>query len=83
MRISFPSALGAVVLKGAAYRDDSRDKDRRLGDAMVLCATIKEPLDVAAPMRGRGKSRVLTLHNEAGDPKPLAAISRGPTLRQI
>lgn len=42
--ISIPNALGALVLRGAAYREDSRDRGRHLDDAVVLCATIKTPL---------------------------------------
>ena len=57
--ISIPNALGALVLKGAAYREDSRDKDRHLDDAVVLCATIRTPLVTAAQMKGSDKSRVL------------------------
>jgi len=66
--ISIPNALGALVLKGAAYREDSRDKNRHLDDAVVLCATIKSPLATAAQMKGSDKSRILTLHNELADP---------------
>lgn len=66
--ISIPNALGALVLKGAAYREDSRDKDRHLDDAVVLCATIKSPLAAAALMKGSDKSRILTLHKELADP---------------
>jgi hypothetical protein len=51
--ISIPNALGAPVLKGAAYREDSRDKDRHLDDAVVLCATIRTPLDTRALMKQR------------------------------
>lgn len=66
--ISIPNALGALVLKGAAYREDSRDRDRHLDDAVVLCATIRTPLDTAAQMKGSDKSRVLTLHGVLADP---------------
>lgn len=66
--ISIPNALGALVLKGAAYREDSRDKDRHLDDAVVLCATIRNPLVTATQMRGSDKSRILTLHTELSDP---------------
>ncbi|QCB96578.1 hypothetical protein E5206_06255 [Arthrobacter sp. PAMC25564] len=66
--ISIPNALGALVLKGAAYREDSRDKDRHLDDAVVLCATIRNPLITARQMKGSDKSRVLTLHEELSDP---------------
>ncbi|MET4143813.1 hypothetical protein [Arthrobacter sp. UYCo732] len=66
--ISIPNALGALVLKGAAYREDSRDKGRHLDDAVVLCATIRTPLVTAAQMKGSDKSRVLSLHKVLSDP---------------
>lgn len=66
--ISIPNALGALVLKGAAYQEDSRDKGRHLDDAVVLCATITSPLVTATQMKGSDKSRVLTLHKELADP---------------
>lgn len=66
--ISIPNALGALVLKGAAYREDSRDRDRHLDDAVVLCATIRTPLGTAAQMKGSDRSRVLSLHKELADP---------------
>ncbi|WP_442545256.1 hypothetical protein ACSBOX_06150 [Arthrobacter sp. KN11-1C] len=66
--ISVPNALGALVLKGAAYREDSRDKGRHLDDAVVLCATTKAPLATAAQMKGSDKSRILTLHKVLADP---------------
>lgn len=65
--ISIPNALGALVLKGAAYREDSRDKDRHLDDAVVLCATIRNPLVTARLMKGSDKSRVLSLHKVLSD----------------
>jgi hypothetical protein len=66
--ISIPNALGALVLKGAAYREDSRDRERHLDDAVVLCATIKAPLATAKEMKGSDKSRVLTLYKVLEDP---------------
>jgi CheY-like chemotaxis protein len=66
--ISIPNALGALVLKGAAYREDSRDKGRHLDDAVVLCATIRTPLATAKEMKGSDKSRILTLHKALEDP---------------
>lgn len=65
--ISIPNALGALVLKGAAYREDSRDNGRHLDDAVVLCATIKTPLATAGQMKGSDKSRILTLHKDLSD----------------
>lgn len=66
--ISIPNALGALVLKGAAYREDSRDRDRHLDDAVVLCATIKTPLTTAKEMGGSDRSRILTLQSVLGNP---------------
>lgn len=66
--ISTPNALGALVLKGAAYREDSRDNGRHLDDAVVLCATIKTPLATAKDMKGSDKSRILTLQKALEDP---------------
>jgi hypothetical protein len=66
--ISIPNALGALVLKGAAYREDSRDKERHLDDAVVLCATIRNPLVTAGHMKGSDKSRILSLHKKLADP---------------
>lgn len=66
--ISIPNALGALVLKGAAYKEDSRDKGRHLDDAVVLCATIKEPLTTAKDMGGSDRSRIITLRKELEDP---------------
>ncbi|MBP2269163.1 hypothetical protein J3A64_004703 [Pseudarthrobacter sp. PvP004] len=66
--ISIPNALGALVLKGAAYREDSRDRDRHLDDAVVLCATIKTPLATAKEMGGSDRSRIMTLHGVLENP---------------
>jgi hypothetical protein len=65
--ISIPNTLGALVLKGAAYLEDSRDKDRHLDDAVVLCATIKTPLVTAAQMKGSDRSRIQALHKVLAD----------------
>jgi hypothetical protein len=51
--ISVPNTLGALVLKGAAYQEDSRDRDRHLDDAVVLCATIRTPLVTAGASEGQ------------------------------
>ena len=34
--LSIPDALGSLGLKGAAYLEDSRDRERHLDDAVVL-----------------------------------------------
>lgn len=40
--ISIPDVLGALTLKGGAYRVDSRDRDRHLLDGAMLAATVED-----------------------------------------
>ncbi len=40
--VSVPNVLGALTLKGGAYREDSRDRDRHLEDGAVLAATVED-----------------------------------------
>jgi hypothetical protein len=40
--ISVPNVFGALSLKGGAYQEDSRDRDRHLDDAVVLLGTIDD-----------------------------------------
>jgi len=42
--ISTPSVFGALVLKAAAFRTDSRDPQRHLQDAAILLACLDSPL---------------------------------------
>lgn len=65
--LSIPNALGALVLKGAAYREDSRDRGRHLDDAAVLLATVSNPLKLVAEMGGSDRSRILTLNRALSD----------------
>ena len=58
---SVPSALGALVLKGAAYMQDSRDADRHLLDAAAIAATIADPLRLVAELRGSDRKRLSAL----------------------
>ena len=66
--VSIPNTLGALVLKGAAYKEDSRDKSRHLDDAAVLAATLKDALAVVPEMKGNDRSRIITLHEALEDP---------------
>lgn len=65
--ISIPNTLGALVLKAAAYQEDSRDADRHLDDAAVLLASITSPLSLVADMRGSDRSRILILNSALSD----------------
>lgn len=66
--VSVPNTLGALILKGAAYREDSRDGRRHLDDAAVLAATLKDPLGMVPELRGSDRSRIITLHRALADP---------------
>lgn len=59
--ISVPRAFGALVLKAAAYKTDSRDPDRHLHDAVALLACIDDPFAEREGFTGSDRSRLLTL----------------------
>ena len=56
-RLSIPNLHGALVLKGAAYMTDSRDRGRHLDDAAVLCACIKDPYAIVEARHGSDRQR--------------------------
>ena len=62
--INVPSIFGALVLKAAAARNDSRDQLRHLQDAAVLLAALDDPFQARENFRGSDRSRILRL---AGD----------------
>jgi hypothetical protein len=59
--ISVPRPFGALVLKAAAYRTDSRDPDRHLYDAAALLACIEDPFVERDGFIGSDRSRLSTL----------------------
>lgn len=65
--ISIPNTLGALVVKAAAYQEDSRDPGRHLDDAAVLLATITRPLSLVSDMGGSDRSRILLLNSVLSD----------------
>lgn len=52
-----PDALGALVLKGAAYTADTRDRGRHIHDA-VLARTVSNPVIERERMIGNDLRRV-------------------------
>lgn len=68
--ISTPSVFGALVLKAAAYRADSRNPARHLQDAAVLLACLDDPYEAVAHYAGSDRSRVLTLRRALPDDAP-------------
>lgn len=65
--ISVPRPFGAVILKAAAYRTDSRDRDRHLADAAALLACIEDPLLEREGFAGSDRARLGTLQRELVD----------------
>ena len=56
-----PGPFGALVLKAAAYKTDSRDSDRHLRDAVALLACIDDPFAEREGFTGSDRSRLQTL----------------------
>jgi hypothetical protein len=65
--ISAPRPFGATILKAAAYKTDTRDRDRHLQDAAVLLACIEDPEAEREGFIGNDRSRLLTLERELVD----------------
>jgi hypothetical protein len=61
--VSVPGSFGALILKAAAYKTDSRDRDRHLRDAVVLLACIDDPFAEREGFTGSDRSRLQTLRN--------------------
>ncbi|MEX3755965.1 hypothetical protein ABFW00_08965 [Mycobacteroides abscessus] len=65
--LSIPDTLGALVLKGAAYEEDSRDRERHLDDAAVLACTMNNPVTERERMGGSDPRRVRGLWKVLSD----------------
>lgn len=65
--ISVPRPFGAVILKAAAYRTDSRDRGRHLADAAALLACIEDPFAERDGLTGSDRIRLRTLQRELPD----------------
>lgn len=68
--ISVPDVLGAVVLKAAAYRTDSRDPDRHLRDAASLLCCLADPFVERERFTGSDRQRLQTLRLNLPDGAP-------------
>jgi hypothetical protein len=64
--ICVPDAFGALILKAAAHRADTRDRDRHLSDAAVLLACV-DPFEDRTPS-GSDRSRLHHLRTHLADP---------------
>lgn len=70
--LSVPSALGALVLKGAAFIEDARDRARHLDDAAVLACTLTTPVQDRKHMEGSDGKRIRALWAELQDDQHVA-----------
>ncbi|MCV7254631.1 hypothetical protein H7J86_20930 [Mycobacterium hackensackense] len=59
--LSVPDVLGALVLKGAAYTQDTRDRGRHLDDAAVLACAATDPIGDRTRMIGNDRRRIQAL----------------------
>lgn len=66
-RFSVPDELGALVLKGAAYIADPRDRDRHLFDAALLAAAITDHASELGRLKGTDAKRIRTLRAALDD----------------
>ncbi|CAA9257510.1 MAG: hypothetical protein AVDCRST_MAG52-2461 [uncultured Blastococcus sp.] len=71
--VSVPDAFGALILKAAAHKADTRDRDRHLTDAAVLLACV-DPFEERLPS-GSDRSRLLHLREHLADPTAAAWLS--------
>jgi len=80
--ISVPRPFGALILKAAAYKADTRDRDRHLQDAAVLLACIEDPDAERDGFAGTDRSRLLTLERELVDENPAWLLMPEPDARR-
>ena len=59
--LSIPDVLGALVLKGAAYIEDSRDRERHIDDAAILACAVTDPVADRTRMAGSDQKRITAL----------------------
>lgn len=59
--LSIPDVLGALVLKGAAYVEDSRDRERHIDDAAILACALTDPVADRTRMAGSDERRIAAL----------------------
>ncbi|MGW4636338.1 hypothetical protein [Nocardia sp. NPDC004415] len=64
---SLPDPLGALVLKGAAYQADARDRDRHLEDAATPLCGVTDPDADRQRMIGSDRKRLQALHTRLSD----------------
>lgn len=61
VRLVIPALQGALVLKGAAYQEDTRDKARHVEDAVVLLACVTDATELWAGLSPRSRGRIRSI----------------------
>jgi hypothetical protein len=67
VRLVVPTLQGALVLKGAAYQEDSRDKGRHAEDAVLLLACVTDSKEIWIGLSPRSRRRVRAVVNALVD----------------
>lgn len=80
--LSVPDVLGALVLQGAAYIEDPRDRGRHLDDAAVLACAATDPVGDRARMIGSDLRRVTALWNVLQDGNHRSWLATGNNARR-
>lgn len=65
--VSVPSPFGALILKAAAYRADTRNPERHLQDAAVLLCCVEDPYTEREQFAGSDRVRLETLRRALPD----------------
>ncbi len=87
--VSVPNVFGALILKAAAFRTDSRDPERHLQDAAALLCCLPDPFAAREQYTGSDRQRVATLVRHLPDDArywntiPIAARREGQAALRI
>jgi len=65
--VSVPNPFGALILKAAAFRTDTRDRERHLQDAAVLLCCIEDPYADREQLAGSDRRRLEVLRRALTD----------------
>ena len=80
--LSVPDTLGALVLKGAAFIEDTRDQGRHIDDAALLACTVSNPVTERVRMIGNDLRRVQALWKVLQDRDHPSWIATGDRARE-
>lgn len=58
VQMVIPDARGALVLKGAAHLEDSRDRERHAEDAVILLACVADPVEAVSGLSAQSRKRL-------------------------